>query len=118
MRRATANTGGEKAGAPKLEKEVLDLEAEAAANEAGADKPLEAKPLPVPTPAQAQAAEQKFMPPVMPKIEQFIVSNHNGRNVMLHGGIVLLRQGKVVDNLNYDLSYLRSQGVELTPYGK
>jgi hypothetical protein len=81
------------------------------------DKELVSEAMLVPTAKQALVAtEPRLMPPMDVTIEQFIVSNHDGRSVMLHGGLVLLRRGKVVDNLNYDLAYLKSQGVQLQPY--
>lgn len=37
--------------------------------------------------------------------------------IMGRGGRTILRQGKVIDSLNYDIESLRSQGVELREFG-
>jgi hypothetical protein len=113
MRKATLRPMDFQTSAGELDDAATVNEKTSAQHEDG----LQSEPLAVPTPTEALAATASVLvPPVVSEIKQFIVGNHGGRNVMLQGGITLLRQGKVVDDVNYDIAYLQSQGVQLQPF--
>jgi len=46
-----------------------------------------------------------------PPIQRFRVQRE--RRIMHHGSMTVLREGKVLDELNYNIQELRNQGVEL-----
>lgn len=55
--------------------------------------------------------------PPSPTVNRYMVENagHMGKHVLMNGYKSLFKDGKVVDDLNYDIEALRQQGVKLRP---
>jgi len=67
-----------------------------------------------------QMIAQPMAPPDMslvPTVKRYMVTNHDGVNVMLNGSMCRLRYGKEVDSQNYDIARLEMMGVVLKEIG-
>ena len=64
-----------------------------------------------------QAPDPDAPPP--PEVKQYMVEgmHPDGKKVLYAGYPVLFRNGKVVDDANFDVEGLRKQGVRLRPLG-
>jgi hypothetical protein len=52
-----------------------------------------------------------------PPVKKFMVCNPSGIDVMIGTGKTLLKRGKVVDSVTYDIDRLRAMGVQLEEVG-